>query len=143
MYISPGGGGSPYTRYMRTCHLTGLVCRKIALHKGPHLKFRLTKGSLFSLKSALQQGPFLLKFEVSPLRNAFFVIFKRKIFRKSSESYIFRHFCLLFSKFTLKQGQNYGADAPYRRVGFDIPTGHTHVNVKKGVKRPPPPPRYP
>ncbi len=32
------------------------------------LKFCLTEGSLFRLKSALQQGPFLLKIEVSPLK---------------------------------------------------------------------------
>ncbi len=167
------------------CHLTGMVWRKIALHKGPHLKFCLTKGSLFGPKSALQKGPFLLKIEVSPLKNACFANFKRKIFRKSSESYIFRHFlltfskiclktgskfrrwralskggvrdpqvahphtkigeepprgpqiqvnhtflgnfCFIYRKFALKQGQNFGADAPYRRVGFEILKWHTRV----------------
>ncbi len=131
-----GGGGSPKKRYTRICHLTGIVWRKIALHKGPHLKFCLTKGSLFGPKSALQKGPFLLKIEVSPLRNACFANFKRKIFQKSNESYIFRHLCLLFLKFALKQGQNFGADAPYRRVGFAIPKWHTRV--QKLGKNPPP-----
>ena len=45
---------------------------------------------LFGPKSALQKGPFLLKIEVSPLKNACFANFKRKIFCRSTESYIFR-----------------------------------------------------
>ncbi len=65
---SPGGGGSPYTRYTRVCHFRGRVLEDFALHKGLLLQFCLTKGSLFSLKSALQQGPFLLKFKVSALK---------------------------------------------------------------------------
>ncbi len=129
-------GGSPYLRYTRMCHLTGMVWRKIALHKGPDLKFCLTKGSHFGSKSALQKGPFSLKTEVSPLKNAYFANFKRKIFCKSPESYILGTFCLLFLKFALKQGQNFGADAPYRRVGFEIPKWHTRV--QKSGKSPPP-----
>ncbi len=121
-------------RYTRMCHLTGIVWRKIALHKGPLLKFFLTKGSLFGPKSVLHKGPFLLKIEVSPLKNAYFANFKRKIFPKSTESYIFGIFCLLFLKFALKQGQNFGADAPYRRVGFEIPKWHTRV--QKSGKNP-------
>ncbi len=58
--------------YTRVCHFGGWVLEDFALHEGLLLKFCLTKGSLFSLKSALQQGPFLLKFEVSPLKNACF-----------------------------------------------------------------------
>ena len=34
-------------------------------------------------------------------------------------------YCLPFLKFALKQGKNFGADAPYRRVGFNIPKWHT------------------
>ncbi len=131
------GGGSPYMRYKQMCHLTGMVWRKIALHKGPNLKFCITKGSLFCPKSALQKGPFLLKIEVSPLKNACFANFKRKIFWKSSKSYILDTFCLLFLKFALKKGQNFGADAPYRRVGFAIHNWHTRV--QKSGKNPPPP----
>ncbi len=92
-----GGGGSPYTGYTRMCHLTGMIWRKIALHKGPYLKFCLTKGSLCGPKSALQKGPFSLKIEVSPLKNACFANLKGKIILKSTESYIFRHFLLTFS----------------------------------------------
>ncbi len=66
----PPGGFSLYTVYAYMCHLTGMVWRNIALHKGPHLKFCLTKGSLFGPKSDLQKGRFLLKIEVSPLKNA-------------------------------------------------------------------------
>ncbi len=46
-------------------------------------------------------------------------------------------FCLLFRKFALKQGQNFGAHAPYRRVGFAIPKWHTRV--QNSGKNPPPP----
>ncbi len=45
-------------------------------------------------------------------------------------------FCLLFRKFALKQGQNFGADAPYWRVGFAIPKWHTRVQ-KLGENPPP------
>ncbi len=44
-------------------------------------------------------------------------------------------FCLLFLKFALKQGQNFGADAPYQRVGFAIPKWLTRV--QKSGKNPP------
>ncbi len=47
----------------------------------------------------------------------------------------FGTFCLLFLKFALKQGQNFCADAPYRRVGFVIPKWHTRV--QKSGKNPP------
>ncbi len=90
-------GGSPYTRYTRMFHLTGMVWRKNALHKGPHVKFCLTKGSLFGPKSALQKGHFLQKIEVSPLKNACFANFKRNVFCKSTASYIIRHFLVTFS----------------------------------------------
>ena len=83
------------------CHMTGMVWRKFASHKGPHLKFCLTKGSLFGNRSALQKGPFLMKIEVPPVKNACFANLKRKIFRKSSESYIFRHLLVTFSKICL------------------------------------------
>ena len=33
-FFTPEGGGSPYTRM---CHLTGMVWRKMALHKGTHM----------------------------------------------------------------------------------------------------------
>ncbi len=99
--LTARGGGVLPIRGIRgwRCHLTGMVWQKIALHKGPHLKVCLTKGSLFGPKSVLQKGPFLLKIEVSPLKNACFANFKRKIFCKSTESHIF---CILFLKFALR-----------------------------------------
>ncbi len=68
IFFFPGGGGLPIPGIIRKWHLTGMVQRKIALHKGPHLKFCLTKGSLFGPKIALQNGPFLLNLKVSPLK---------------------------------------------------------------------------
>ncbi len=61
-------------------------------------------------------------------------------FSKSQVNHTFSGtFCLLFRKFALKQGQIFGADAPYLKVGFAIPKWHTRV--KKSGKNPPPPPR--
>ena len=114
------------------CHLTGMVLQKIALHKGPDLKFCLVKGFLFGPKSALQKGPFLLKFEVSPLKNACFANFKHKSFRRSTESYVLGTFCLLFLKFASK----FGADSPYQRVELRIWKWHTCI--QKSGKAPPP-----
>ncbi len=109
----PGGGGFSLYAAIGMCHFGGRVLEIFALHKGLLLRFCLTKGSLFSLKIALQKGPFLLKIEVSPLKNACFTDFKGKNFRKSSESYIFRQFCPLFREFALQKGQFFGAHAPY------------------------------
>ena len=69
----PGGGVLPLCGILQMCHLTGIymVPEKIALHKGPHLKFCLTKGSLFDPKSALQKGPFLPDINVLPLKSMF------------------------------------------------------------------------
>ena len=124
-------------RYTRMCHLAGMVWRKIALHKDPHLKFCLTKGSLFGSKSVLQKGPFLLKIEVSPLKNAYFADSNVKFSASPLNLTFLGSFCLLFLKFALQQGQNFGADSPYRRVGFAFPKWHTRV--QKSGKNPPPP----
>ncbi len=61
----------------------------------------------------------------------------RGIFRKSTESYILGTFCLLFLKFALIRGRNFGAYAPFWRPGFKIPKWDTRV--QKSGKSPPPP----
>ncbi len=134
------GGGSPYTRYTRVCHFRGWVFEEFALHKGLLLKFCLTKGSIFSLKSALQQGPFLLKFEVSPLKNAYFADFNGKNFRKSSESHILRSFLPTFSWICLTKGSNFRRWRHLLKGGVSNPE-MAHPRTKIGEE--PPPPRGP
>ncbi len=83
------------------CHLTGMVWRIIALHKGPHLKFCLTKGSLFGPKSALPKGPFLLEIEVSKKMHVSST--SNVNFSASQVNHtLLGTFCLLFLKFALK-----------------------------------------
>ncbi len=102
-------------------------------HKGPHLKFCLTKESLFCPKSALQKGPFLLKIEVSPLKNACFANFKHKILLKSTESYIFRHFFLI----CLKTGSKFRRRCPLSKGGVQDPeVAHPRTKIRE---EPPPP----
>ncbi len=114
------GGSSPYTPYMRICHSTSMVWWKIALHTGPHFKFFLTKGSLFAPKVRYKRVRFFSsKIKVSHL--------KMHILPTSN---------LKFSASPQKQGQNFSADAPYRRMVLEIPKWHTHI--QKSGKSPPP-----
>ncbi len=131
------GGGSPYTRYTRVCHFRGWVLEDFALHKGLLLKFCLTKGSLFSLKIALQQGPFLLKFEVSPLKNACFTDFNGKNFQKSSESYILRSFLPTFPQICLTKGSNFRRCRALSKGGVSN-AEMAHPRTKIGEEPPPP-----
>ncbi len=119
-----GGGFSLYAVYADVPLDRYGLAKNCLTYKGPHLKFCLTKGSLFGPKSALQMGPFLLKIEVPPLTNACFANFKCKIFASPLNHTFLGIFCLPFRKFALKQGQNLGAAAPYRRLGFEIPKWH-------------------
>ncbi len=138
--IIPGGGGVlpiySYMRYTRMCHFTGWVLEDFTLHKGLLLGFCLTKGSLFSLKTALQQGPFLVKIEVSPLKNACFADLKGKNFRKSSESYILRQFWLSFPRICLTKESNFRRWRALLKAGVWNPK-MAHPRTKSG-KSPPP-----
>ncbi len=118
------------------CHFGGRVLEDFALHKGLLLKFCLTKGSLFSLKTALQQGPFLVKIEVSPLKNACFADLKGKNFRKSSESYILRQFWLSFPRICLTKESNFRRWRALLKAGVWNPK-MAHPRTKSG-KSPPP-----
>ena len=73
------GGALPIPGILRVCHLEGWVRENFALQKGPLLTFCLTKGCLFGPRNALQQGPFLPKSKVSPLKNACFANVKLKV----------------------------------------------------------------
>ncbi len=117
MLMASPRGDSPYTWYPRMCHLTGMVWRKIALQKGPSL----------------------LKIEVLPLKNACFANIKRKICRKSSESYIFRHFLLTLSKICLKTESKFRRWRALSKGGVRDPqVAHPHTKI--GEEPPPPPP---
>ncbi len=99
------------------------------------MTFCLTKGSLFGTKNALQQGPFLPRTKVSPIKNACFANVKLRIFRKYTESYLLRHFLVSFVQICLTKGSIFGADAPYLRVGSRISKWHTRI--QKSGKSPP------
>ncbi len=86
------GGGEwflPVPGLLWVCHFRGWVWENFALHRG----------SL--LKSALQQGPFLLKTEVSPLK---------------------MHVLQLSKVNTLSRPH-----APYLKLGMEILKWHTHI----------------
>ncbi len=125
------GGRSPNMLYTGMCHLTGMVRRKIALHKGPHLKFALQKG-----QKCLTKGSFLLKIEVSPQKIHVLSTSTVKFSTSPLNHTLLGTFCLLFLKLALKRGQNFSPDAPYRRVGFEIPKWH--IRVQKSGKSPSP-----
>ncbi len=81
--------------------LEGEVKEILPYIRGLLLRFCLTKGSLFSLKSALQQGLFPIKIEVSPLENACSLTSKVKIFEGFLNPTFRDNFCPLFLEFAL------------------------------------------
>ncbi len=97
MKIPGGGGFSLYAVYADVpLDRHGFAKNCLTSHKGPLLKFCLTKGSLFGPKSALQKDPFLLKIEVSPLIKGIFLPISNVKFSASPLNHTFLGaFCLL------------------------------------------------
>ncbi len=112
-----GGGGSPYLRYMRVCHFGGWVLEDFALHKGPFIASKLPYSRVLFCSN--------LKFH--PLKMHASLTSTVKIFESPLNHTFWGHFCPLFLKFALQKGQIFGAYAPYRRVGCQMPKWHTRV----------------
>ena len=99
--------------------------------------FALQKGPFLAPKVPYKRVLFCWKLEVSPLKNACLPTSNVKLSESQVNHTFLGTFYSLFLKFALKKGQNFGVDAPYRRLGFAISKWHTCVQ-KSGKETPPP-----
>ena len=93
--------------------------------------------TLVSLKSALQQDPFLVKIEVSSLKMYIFTDFKGKNFRKSYESYILRQFLPSFPRICLTKESNFQHWRALLKGGVWNPeVAHPHTKIREETRVP-------
>ncbi len=111
----------------RVCHFGGWVLEDFALHKGPFLTSKVPYNRVL----------FCSNLKLHPLKMHVLQTSTAKIFKSLLNHTFWGHFCPPFLEFALQKGQIFGADAPYQRVGFQIPKWHTRV--QKSGKSPPPP----